>query len=664
MKMRYKSAAHIFLFMVIVAVPFPAHSQEKSLTPEMLLDLKAVTQVVLSPRGEEYAYVLRVPRADHVEPGAAFATELWMGSLEGDEPRQFTYQPLNVRSLQWSPDGEYIGFLSARRHQDAHTQVYMLPVFGGEARKLTSHETSIQQYRWSPDGTKIAFSASEPQSVQHQNDISRGSDWTVVDEDYRMSQLWVMNLVRGTSERVVDGGIHVTAFEWTNDSKSLVFQASERPGIDNIYMFSKIFHVAVGNGTPEVVTPTFGKLGAMSPSPDGKQLAYLSAVSHNDPIAQSVLIAPVSGGESRDLTGTYEGMALQIKWSDNETLLMLAVEGVQTVIHEINVRTGSRIQILEPGGPILNSFDIHTESGRFMAVGHTNDHPAEVFTGTTGEGKAYRFTNHNPELDDINFGRQEAITWQSKDGWNIQGILTFPLDYEEGNSYPLVLQIHGGPEGYDMNGWTTRSLYPVQLLATRGYMVLQPNYRGSGGRGVAFSKANHNDLGGKEFDDVLSGIDYLVDKGLVDQERIGTGGWSYGGYFSGWAATRYSERFQAAIFCAGLSNWISFTGTTDIPHEMSVVHWNSWWYDEPELHWERSPIAHIDNAETPTLVIHGANDARVAPGQSYELYTALKHKGIPTQLVLYPREGHGLSEREHQLDYLERVFDWFDTYLK
>ncbi len=357
-------------------------------------------------------------------------------------------------------------------------------------------------------------------------------------------------------------------------------------------------------------------------------------------------------------------MALQIRWSDSETLLMLAVKGVQTVIYEINVRTGSRNQIVEPGNPILSSFDIHTESGRFMAVGHTNDHPAEVFTGTTGEGKAFRFTNHNPELDDIDFGRQEAITWKSKDGWNIQGILTFPLDYEEGNRYPLVLQIHGGPEGYDMNGWTTRSLYPIQLLAARGYMVLQPNYRGSGGRGVAFSKADHNDLGGKEFDDVLSGIDYLIDKGLVDQEQIGTGGWSYGGYFSGWAATRYSERFQAAIFCAGLSNWISFTGTTDIPHEMSAVHWNSWWYDEPELHWERSPIAHIDNAETPTLVIHGANDARVAPGQSHELYTALKHKGIPTQLVLYPREGHGLSEREHQLDYLERVFDWFDTYLK
>ncbi len=267
MKMKFKSAAHIIVFMVIVAAPYQAHGQENSLTPEMLLDLKVVTQVALSPRGEEYAYVLRVPRADHVEPGSAFATELWMGSLEGDEPRQFTYQPLNVRSVQWFPDGEYIGFLSARRHQDAHTQVYMLPAFGGEARKLTSHETSIQQYRWSPDGTKIAFSASEPLSGQHQNDISRGRDWTVVDEDYRMTHLWVMDLERGTSERVVGEDMHVTAFEWTNDSKSLVFQASEKPGIDTIYMFSKIFHVAVGNGTPEVVTPTFGKLGAMSTSP-------------------------------------------------------------------------------------------------------------------------------------------------------------------------------------------------------------------------------------------------------------------------------------------------------------------------------------------------------------------------------------------------------------
>ncbi len=223
--------------------------------------------------------------------------------------------------------------------------------------------------------------------------------------------------------------------------------------------------------------------------------------------------------------------------------------------------------------------------------------------------------------------------------------------------------MHGGPEGVSLDGWRTRAGYPVQLLAKAGYMVLEPNYRGSMGRGVAFSKADHDDLGGKEYEDVLKGIDTLIERGLVDGDRVGTGGWSYGGYFSAWAATRHSARFKASMVGAGLTNWIAFAGTTDIPHEMSLVHWNSYWFDEPELHWERSPLAHLDNAKTPTLIVHGERDVRVHPEQGMELYTALRLKGIPTSLVLYPREPHGLNERAHQIDFIERSIAWFEKYL-
>jgi dipeptidyl aminopeptidase/acylaminoacyl peptidase len=652
----------ITTFLLIVSLPNGVKSQDAVLTPEMMIDLNAVTEVSLSPWGNEYAYVLRVPRSNSGDPGPAYSAELWVGSLDGDEPRQFTFEPFSIRSPRWSPGGDFIGFLSARRYQNRHTQVYSIPIFGGEARKLTEHETSVRSFRWSPDGEKIAFTAPEPQTEKERLNIQSGRDWTVVDEDFKLTELWIMYPATGMSTRVIDD-MNVTNFEWSQDGGSIIFQASERPGFDNVYMFQKIFRVAVENGLPEVITPTFGKLGSMAVSPDGEKLAYLGAVSLNDPIAQSVFIVQVSGGKSRNITEEYQGSVLQVHWLDNRRLLMLAVEGVRTIVYETDVRSGSRRQVIGPG-PVLSSIDIHAESGRFMAAGSTTEHPSEVFTGTIRERTAHRFTDHNPNLKEIKIARQEAITWKAEDGWEIQGILTYPLDYGQGQRYPLVLLIHGGPEGYDTDGWTTRALYPVQLLAARGYIVLQPNYRGSGGRGVEFSKADHNDLGGKEFRDVLAGIDALADRGLVDPERVGAAGWSYGGYFSGLAATRYSERFKAAVFCAGLSNWISFAGTTDIPYEMSVAHWNSWWYDEPDLHWERSPISHIDNAETPTLVIHGSEDARVHPGQSREIYTALKLKGIPTQLVLYPREGHGLSERAHQLDYMDRVFEWFDRYLK
>ncbi|MFQ6618777.1 MAG: alpha/beta hydrolase family protein, partial [Fidelibacterota bacterium] len=202
------------------------------------------------------------------------------------------------------------------------------------------------------------------------------------------------------------------------------------------------------------------------------------------------------------------------------------------------------------------------------------------------------------------------------------------------------------------------------LLAAEGYIVFMPNYRGSIGRGVNFSKGDHKDLGGREFQDVLEGIDYLVDQGFVDPERVGMGGGSYGGYFSALAATLYSERFAAAVVFAGISNWYSFTGTTDIPYEMSLVHWNLWTYDEPQLTWERSPLAHLDKARTPTLIVHGEKDLRVPVGQSRELYRGLEMKGVDTRLVIYPREPHGLREREHQLDFINRVMEWYDTYVK
>jgi dipeptidyl aminopeptidase/acylaminoacyl peptidase len=228
----------------------------------------------------------------------------------------------------------------------------------------------------------------------------------------------------------------------------------------------------------------------------------------------------------------------------------------------------------------------------------------------------------------------------------------------------LVVMPHGGPEGISMDGWNTRSGYPAQLFASAGFAVFEPNYRGSAGRGVAFGKADQGDLGGKEFDDVLAGIDALVAQGLVDAERVGMGGWSYGGYFSGLAATVHSKRFKAAMVGAAITNWMSFTGTSEIEHENSLVHWKLWPYDQPELVWSRSPMAHAAKSKTPTLIVHGQDDTRVPPEQAKELYRALRHAKVATEVVFYPREGHGLGERAHQIDFMRRFVAWFDTHLR
>jgi dipeptidyl aminopeptidase/acylaminoacyl peptidase len=275
-----------------------------------------------------------------------------------------------------------------------------------------------------------------------------------------------------------------------------------------------------------------------------------------------------------------------------------------------------------------------------------------------------RITRHNLWLDTVQLARQETIEWPGAEGLRIEGVYIHPLTPPPGGRAPLAILPHGGPEGISFDNWTTNPLYPAQVLAAQGYAVLMPNYRGSGGRGVTFAKGDHRDLGGREFEDVLLGIDHLAERGLVDADRVGISGTSYGGYFSALAGTRYSDRFRLAIPFAGLTNWVSFTGTTDIPIEMSAVHWDLYWWDNLGLAMDRSPVGNLATAQTPMLIGHGLVDERVHPEQSIQMYTSLKLIGVPVELVLYPREPHGLRERAHQFDYIGRVLEWFDRYVK
>src|SRR5690606_8399261 len=239
-------------------------------------------------------------------------------------------------------------------------------------------------------------------------------------------------------------------------------------------------------------------------------------------------------------------------------------------------RGGAAPQPVIADMPVASRFDLAADGETVALVASTSQHPAEVYVGSLRERTTRRLSEHSAEaLTGVRLGRQEVIEWLGAESLPIQGVLTYPVDFEEAARYPLVIHPHGGPEGVSQDGWNTFA----QLLAGRGYLVLQPNYRGSGGRGVAFSKGDHDDLGGREFEDILAGLRMLVERGLADEQRVAMAGWSYGGYLSAMAATHHSETFDAAVMGAGISNWVSFAGTTDIPHEMSLVHWNRYAYD-------------------------------------------------------------------------------------
>ncbi|MFQ6618631.1 MAG: alpha/beta fold hydrolase, partial [Fidelibacterota bacterium] len=474
---------------------------------------------------------------------------------------------------------------------------------------------------------------------------------------------WVLNVSTGEAHRALTADLSVWSFEFSPDSKHLLFQATETPKTDDSYMSKKLYTVSLEGGDPQLLTDRKGKLGNATWSPDGKYIAFTGGVDIHDPTSGSVFVLSTKGGDPVNITKDFKGTATWVGWKDKKTIVFAAIEGTETTLNLVSLR-GGKIRKILSGGPIFYSISFSKRWKIFAFSGSTYSHPPEVYTAAATGKAIKRLTNNNPGLNEVSLSRQEVVRWKSEDGTEIEGLLLKPLGYEEGKKYPLVVQVHGGPESAYTNGWNTYYSRWTQLLASRGYAVLLPNYRGSTGRGVEFAKADQKDMGGKEFQDILTGIDYLIETGLVDPDRVGIGGGSYGGYMSAWAATAYSERFAAAVVFAGISNWISKSGTSDIPYENALVHWNMWWYENPELVWDRSPLSHIKNSRTPTLIAHGERDARVPVSQGWELYRGLKSMGVDVEFIIYPREPHGLREREHQIDFINRVLEWYDRYLK
>lgn len=653
---------NMLILWVMVAMWLPSLLSAQTITPEIISDLDYVTEAVPSPNGDKIAYVKRIPGGENDAPGSRWY-ELNVMPANGGQATTYIAKPMSANHIAWSADGGTLYFMARRADIDKKNQVYGIRLNGGEAFAVTREAEGVQDFQFSADGKKIALLIGDGKTDTEAADEKKGKDWVVYGENYKYSRLYVYDIAADKTTKLFSENLHVTGMTWSPDGSSIVFKACDKPETDWTYMFQRIYKVSASGGTPAVLVKTEGKLGDIVVSPDSKTLAYAAAVDITDPLPQSLFVVPMSGGAGKNLTDKMEASVTQLAWTSNSEVLMLTTEGCYSALYRVDANSGNR-SMVHGKAEILTHVTAVPNADLLVAVGQTPQYPQEVLKGSLKTGKMERVTFHNTVLNGLKMGKQEVIEWKAKDGMTIQGILTLPTDYVAGQKYPLLLQIHGGPEGVSLNGFNTRSVYPVGWYAANGWMVLEPNYRGSQGRGVAFAKADHKDLAGKEFEDVLAGIDDLVKKGMVDNNKVATGGFSYGGYFSAWAATKHSDRFKAAMVGAGITNWISFTGTTDIVYENSYVHWNLWWYDEMKLVWDRSPLAHINNSKTATLVVHGERDDRVPIGQGLELYNAMKLKNIPTEMVMYKRQPHGINERAAQIDYMNRTLNWYNKYTK
>ncbi|MFT5434499.1 MAG: dipeptidyl aminopeptidase/acylaminoacyl peptidase [Myxococcota bacterium] len=534
-----------------------------------------------------------------------------------------------------------------------------MPLAGGEAEPLTDAPEGVRSFKFSPKGDRLAYTTSAPVDPQAKKRKEKGFDAKDVGKNHRHTLLMVLDLT--TEDKPVQvTPIDRTAvdFEWSPDGKELAVLVAPSPGSDDTMMRLELTRFPAGGGNGITLADKMGKMTHLRWSPNGKTIAWLGAGKPNDGTNGTVWLVPAKGGTPTAVNAGAEETAYGLEW-DRDKLLVSAVTGTHS---HLSRRTASgKQEMLIENGPVFLGFSVDKKRKHIALSGNTSKHPSEVFSGRLG-GTLERRTHHNVWLKDVDLGVQSSIEWTAMDGTVIGGVLIRPVGGKGGA--PLVCYVHGGPEWQDLDGWTTRYLGAAQVLAGKGYAVLMPNYRGSAGRGTAFAAGDHNDLGGKEFDDILAGIENLSKAGTIDKNRVGMIGASYGGFMSALAATKGSPHFKAAINLAGIANWLSFTGTSDIPYEMSEVHWNQWCYDKPAACRKGSPLTYLDRANTPLMVVHGEQDKRVPIGQAWELYTAFKVRNLPVELVLYPRAGHGLHERNHQIDFMNRTIAWFDRYLK
>ncbi len=653
------------IFLVIIFIlSSSTKSQDRILTPEDLFRIKNVNETSFSPDGKMIAYTLNVPRPLNEEPGNNF-NQLFVYNIEENENLGLLANKVSVSSIQWDSESEGIYFLAKLGEQKTN-QIYFIDADGGSPKLITNEASDILAFKVSPDGKNIAFVRLEDKSKGKQEMLNRGFDAEIYEEEYQHRNLYLMNLNEKSVKQITTAS-SVFEFEWSTDSKNIAAAIADKNLVDDSYMFKRLYIIDSETGIKYKLVDNPGKLTQFSFSPDGKKLAFVCASNTYDAVSGSLFVCDVPNTklftQLRNYTEGFEGSVIMVKWRDDNTLIFSSEEGVDITLREQKTDDKNSKLVLEPGKVVLRSFDI--KNNMICFAGNTKDHPNELFLLNYETTDLTKLTNHNNWLANIKLAKQEQIEYSAKDGLKIQGVLIYPINYEQGKKYPLITYIHGGPEAAVQNGWETGYGSWGQFAAAKDFFVFMPNYRASSGRGVEFTMMGFGDLAGKEFEDVIDGIDFLIQKGFVDKNKVGIGGGSYGGYFSAWAATKYTERFAAAVVFVGISNQISKRNTTDIPYEDYYVHWGFWTHENEQLVWERSPVRYAHLSKTPTLILHGKEDPRVHPSQSLELYRALKlHSKAPVRLVLYPGQGHGNSKNTSRYDFLIRTLDWFEYFLK
>jgi dipeptidyl aminopeptidase/acylaminoacyl peptidase len=633
---------------------------------EDLLSLQSLTDAQLSPDGELIAFAV----TDTFKDKTRFVkSAIWVVPAAGGEARPFTGGSRSDTTPRWSPDGRRLAFLSDRLEDGRH-QLYVIPRDGGEARALTDVKGSINWLGWSPDGRQIAIILEDAETEDERKRKEAKDDPLEFELHHKFARVWVLDVATRELRCVTTADVQVWEAAWSPDGRDFALLVSTEPYEWSWYEAYLARVPAAGGEIASLLNPVPRQLSMPRWSPDSRQIAYLAcAWSDRGAVGGDLYVTSADGGSATNLTVDYRGSVRSLHWSaDGGALLALATEDARSALLRITL-DGVRHTVWS--GPVGLSerfqptFSSALDGARLAVIREDFDHPREVWAGErTGDGAyAWRqLTHFNPQVKDWTLGLAEELRWTSADGLALQGFVIKPVGYESGKRYPAITIVHGGPAAlHDFRFSATIMAGWAQLFATRGYLVFLPNPRGSFGWGTAFTESNLGDMGGKDMQDVLAGIDHLIAQGLVDAGRLGIAGWSYGGFMTCWMVTQ-TPRFQVAIMGAGISNWLSFHGVS------TLSTWDQQFYladpyERDGTYTRFSPMTYVHQVRTPTLILHGEKDPVVPVGQAYEFFRALKELKTPVELVVYPREGHGVMEKAHRLHLSNRVLDWIARYL-
>jgi dipeptidyl aminopeptidase/acylaminoacyl peptidase len=636
-----------------------AAEQQAGLTPLDVARLAAVGGVAISEDGRYIAYTLTSP-PNPSELNDPTPTHLHLVDRQTGATRAL-HVAAAVAAISFRPGHNTVTFLAVL--PGTPRALYEVDLAGGEPRRVFVFDRPLLSYSWAPDGNRLAFVANEivepPTSPLPYTPL-------FYEENVPQRHGFVVDATRGDAPRRIarDGSFYL--MEWSPQGNRIAVSVAPTPTVDDQFMRQSVEVIDANSLQVVANIANEGKLGQIRWSPDGQRLALRAADHIHDPIDGRIMVVSAAGGTPRNILPDFQGKFEDILWPAANEIHFVASEGVATSYGTVRPDGSNLQRVVQRDGLAMTMFS-RARSGHVAFVGSTPSHPQEVFALEPRQDTPRRMTDSNPWLANMPMGEQRVVRYPARDGaFEIEGILVLPVGYRDGTRVPVIVMVHGGPEAHYMNGWLTNYSMPGQLGAGRGYATFYPNYRGSTGRGLEFIMSSQADLAGAEFDDIVDGVDYLIRTGVADSARIGVTGGSYGGYATAWMSTYYSDRFAAGVMFVGISNNISKWGTSDIPEELYLVHsrqrlWDGNWMK----YLERSPIYHVDRARTPLLIMHGAEDTRVHPGQSLELYRhmVVRRPEVPVRLILYPGEGHGNVRSASRLDHTLRMIGWFDAFL-